>query len=374
MIRIVADDKIPFLRGALEQHAQVDYLPGRAIARHHLENFDALIVRTRTRCDEKLLKGTAVKYIATATIGHDHIDKEYCLSNGIQWTNAPGCNAGSVAQYIASALAYIIHRKKTRFEDLTLGIIGAGRIGSRIEEMAHVLGIPTLVNDPPRERAEEPGPFVSLEHILQHADIITMHVPLNLQGEDKTFHLAGKHFFESMKPGTWFINSSRGEVHQTQELTMALQSGHLGGAILDVWENEPLIDPELLKAAQIATPHIAGYSLDGKANGTAMCVRAISQYFQLGLEGWHPEDLPVPRDPLIRLNCKDLTPEEVFYHLAFSTYNIQEDAQRLRLDPAGFESHREQYPVRREARAYQVSLEHCSEEIRKMTKGLGFKC
>lgn len=372
MIRIVADDKIPFLRGELEKHALVEYLPGKEIASHHLKNANALIVRTRTQCNENLLKGTTVRYIATATIGHDHIDKEYCLSKGIRWTNAPGCNASSVSQYIASALAHIIQKQKASFGNLTLGIIGAGRIGSRIEVMARVLGIPTLVNDPPRERAEGSGSFVSLDELLRQSDIITMHVPLNLHGEDKTFHLANDTFFSKMKPGAWFINSSRGEASDTAALLQTLQSGHLGGAIIDVWENEPEINRELLDIADVATPHIAGYSLDGKANGTALCIQAISRYFNLGMDGWKPKSIPAPQNPLIRLDCKGMSREEIFHHLAFSTYNILEDSDRLRRSPGHFEKHREQYPVRREARAYRASLQHCGEETRKMVKGLGF--
>ncbi|MFO7978002.1 MAG: 4-phosphoerythronate dehydrogenase, partial [Bacteroidales bacterium] len=354
-------------------HAIVEYIPGREIARRHLKNANALMVRTRTRCDKDLLDGTAVRYIATATIGHDHIDTEYCRSRGIRWTNAPGCNASSVAQYISSALAYIIGKSNASFEELTLGIIGAGRIGSRIEVMARIAGMTTLVNDPPRERTEKTGNFVSLDELLKRSDIITMHVPLNLQGEDKTFHLADRNFFGNMKPGAWFINTSRGKVHETSAVLEVLHAGHLSGAILDVWENEPDINLELLRIADIGTPHIAGYSLDGKANGTAMCVQAISRYFNLGMDGWKPKDIPAPQNPVIRINCKGMSKEKIFYHLALNSYNILEDSNRLRVSPEQFETFREQYPVRREAKAYQVNLEDCNEESRQLVKRLGFR-
>jgi erythronate-4-phosphate dehydrogenase len=373
MIRIVADENIPFLKGALEPVAQVEYLPGSQISNHHLKDAHALIVRTRTRCNEALLHGSPVKFIATATIGFDHIDTAFCLSRGIRWNNAPGCNANSVKQYIASALAYIISEKRARFGDLTLGIVGAGRIGSRVEVMARILGIRTLVNDPPRERQEGSRGFTPLDELLEQADIITMHVPLNPTGPDKTHHLADKAFFQKMKKGAWFINSSRGEVHHTPALLEALHTGKPGGAILDVWEEEPDINRDLLAAAAIATPHIAGYSADGKANGTAMSVQAVSRFFGLGLDCWRPKNIPPPHKPDIRLSCQNKSPEEVFAILSSETYNIMEDSNRLRQSPETFEAQREHYPNRRESLAYHVILEGATEPCAEMIYKLGFR-
>lgn len=373
MIRIVADHKIPFLQGALEPFAHVEYLPGREISNPHLKDADALLVRTRTRCDEKLLKGSSVKFIATATIGHDHIDADYCQQHGIRWINAPGCNAGSVQQYVASAIAYIIGFKKADFSELTLGIIGAGHIGSKVQSLAETLGIKCLLNDPPRQRMESKGEFTALDELLIKSDIVSLHVPLNLQGTDKTLHMADAGFFSKMKKEAWFINTARGEVHHTSSLLEALESRQLEGAILDVWEKEPFIDPQLLKAAAIATPHIAGYSLDGKANGTVRCVQAISRFFNLGIDNWRPESIPLPANPVLSFDCRNISPEELFSRLTLSTYDPREDSYRLKQSPLDFEVLREDYPVRREARAFRVFLENKSAECHRLVQQLGFQ-
>lgn len=373
MIRIVADNKIPFLKGAFTGIASIDYLPGNQITNKHLKDADALIVRTRTLCDEALLKETAVRFIATATIGHDHIDSIWCSKNNISWINAPGCNAGSVRQYIASALAFIIKEENRQFKDITLGIIGAGHVGSRVLEMATSLGIKCLVNDPPRASAEGPEGFVPLEELLAQSDIVTLHTPLSLSGEYRTFHMADKSFFERMKKGAWFINTSRGEVHSTQALVQALISKQLSGAVIDVWENEPHISSLLLGLGSITTPHIAGYSLDGKANGTAMSVQAISRFFKLGLDSWRPQNIPPPPHPMIRLSGREKSPEHIFYGLSMKSYDIIQDSDNLKQFPERFETFREEYPVRREPHAHQVRMNNCPVEYRKLIETLGYK-
>lgn len=354
MIKIVADNKIPFLAGVLEMVAKVEYLPGAMISHKHLLDADALMVRTRTRCDASLLEGTPVKFIASATIGHDHIDKEYCRKKGISWTNAQGCNAGSVVQYVSAALAHIFVKKKSPFGEITLGVIGAGNVGSRLIKVAETLGIKTLVNDPPRERTEGSEGFCSLDALLAASDIVTLHVPLNMAGPDKTFHMANKVFFKKMKPGAWLINSSRGEVTETKALVRALQSGKLEGTIIDVWENEPDIDRELLSLVTIATPHIAGYSADGKANGTSMSVQAISRHFGLGLDEWRPQTIPLPEKATLSLSAKAKIKEETFCELSLQAYDILADDLALRLKPETFEKLRGDYPIRREPHALKV--------------------
>ena len=209
-LTIIADHKIPFLRGVIEPHAVVEYLPADKITRQAIMKADALIIRTRTKCKELLLKGTPVKYIATATIGHDHIDSDYCRIAGISWSNAPGCNASSVMQYLASALAHITLTDHKRFDDYCIGIIGAGHVGTRVMHLAQVLGMKVLINDPPRERAEGPAGFTELNDLLEQSDIVSMHMPLFYHGPYKSFHLANTLFFDAMKPGTWFINTARG--------------------------------------------------------------------------------------------------------------------------------------------------------------------
>jgi erythronate-4-phosphate dehydrogenase len=346
-MKIIIDDKIPFIRGIFEPFASVEYLPGGAITKGQLKDAEVLIVRTRTRCDRNLLEGTAVRFIATATIGFDHIDTNYCQEQGIRWTNAPGCNSGSVAQYIASALIAISRRSGFQLKDKTLGIIGVGHVGSKVAKVGELLGMKVLLNDPPRARAEGNAGFTDLETLLRMSDIVTIHVPLNRNGYDKTFHLAGSGFLAKMKPGAILINSSRGEVVHEQEILRSTEiSDH--PLILDVWENEPTINRELLAITAIATPHIAGYSADGKWNATRMAATAAAGF--LGIDpGLLPSPLgEVPPPP------GGQSIEEYLY----STYDILSDDNRLRQSPETFEDQRNHYPIRREFQITTSSHHH----------------
>lgn len=373
MIRIVADDKIPFLEGTLEPFAEITYLPGKSITRESLMKADALLIRTRTKCTESLLKGTPVKYIATATIGFDHIDTGYCDKHKIKWTNAPGCNSSSVQQYITASLLKLSRDHQFNLRDKTIGIVGVGNVGSKVEHVARTLGMKVLLNDPPRARKEGGKDFVLFGNILYESDIITAHVPLNIVGEDKTYHLFNSRSFKKMKKGTWFINSSRGEVADTLSLKNSLSSGKLGGAIIDVWENEPDIDLELMGKTFISTPHIAGYSTDGKANGTAMVVNSLCEYFNLPLKDWYPEDVPLPLITEISIDCKGKSDHEIVAQAVFSAYNIEEDDMRLRFSPADFEKQRGEYPLRREFTSYTINLKSGNKKVLLMLKALGFK-
>lgn len=373
MIRIVADDKIPFLAGALEPFAEVVFMPGKLITREVLMNTDALLIRTRTKCTESLLKDTKVRFIGTATIGFDHIDTKYCERHNIVWTNAPGCNSSSVQQYITSALLKLSRDHHFNLKEKTIGIVGVGNVGSKVEKIARILGMNVLLNDPPRARKEGSSDFVKLGNILYESDIITVHVPLNTFGTDKTYHLFNSKSFKNMKDGTWFFNSSRGEVTDTASLKTSLGSGKLGGAVIDVWENEPDIDLELMSETYIATPHIAGYSTDGKANGTAMVVNSLCSFFELPLKNWYPEDVPVPFNREIFINGKGKKDEEIIREAVHATYNIEEDDNRLRFSPADFEKQRGDYPLRREFTAFSVKLEGCSAASHNALKAMGFK-
>jgi erythronate-4-phosphate dehydrogenase len=372
-MKIVADDKIPFLEGVLEPYADVFYLSGRNISRDIVKDADALLIRTRTKCNHNLLEGTAVKFIGTATIGFDHIDIQYCRKHNIHWTNAPGCNSSSVQQYIAAALLCIANESCFELNDKTLGIIGVCNVGSKVERFARTLGMNVLLNDPPRARIEGDKNFVTSDRILSDSDIITVHVPLNMEGEDKTWHLFNEKSFRKMKTGAWFINSSRGEVTDNLALKEALESGRLAGAVLDVWENEPDIDPELMEKVLIATPHIAGYSTDGKANGTAMVVNSLGKFFDLPLEEWYPDNIPLPSPSLITIDCKGKSDEEIIKEAVTFTYNICRDDIWLRNSPSDFEKLRGDYPLRREFTSYNISLKEGSERVQDMVKELGFK-
>jgi erythronate-4-phosphate dehydrogenase len=373
MIKIIADENIPFLKGALEPYAEVHYLPGKEFNRIIMKDADALLIRTRTKCTESILKDTNVRFIGTATIGFDHIDTQYCEKHKIKWTNAPGCNSSSVKQYIAAALLKMSSEFRFSLKDKTIGIIGVGNVGSKVEKFARSIGMNVMLNDPPRARREGDNNFHSLGTILYESDIVTAHVPLNVVGEDITYHLLNEKSFKKMKKGTWFINSSRGEVTDTIALKKSLISGKLGGSVLDVWENEPDLDLELMSKAFIATPHIAGYSTDGKANGTAMVVNSLCKYFDLPLKNWYPDNVPFPPVSVINIDATGKSDEDIIREAVIQTYNIDEDDTKLRFSPADFEKQRGGYPLRREFTSYSIDLKGGNKDIQKILKDIGFK-
>jgi len=372
-LSIVVDAKIPFIKGVLEPYADVVYLEGNRIDATTVKHADALIVRTRTRCDATLLDGSSVRFIATATIGTDHIDTCYCDAHGIAWTNAAGCNSGSVCQYVASVLAWLVMEKNVDLSSLTLGVVGCGHVGSKIARLGRLLKMKVLVNDPPLERLTHEGEFTSLENLLTASDIVTLHTPLTREGCDKTFHLIGEKELAMMKSDAWLINSSRGEVVDGEALYNTLTTRCLAGAVLDVWENEPDISADLLREVSLGTPHIAGYSADGKATATALSVRALSRFFELPLNDWSPARIPVPADPLLfQLDAAHKTDSELFSEAEMHTYNIAEDDKRLRQSLLDFENQRGSYPVRREFQAYTVHLRNAQKEDVRLLEQLGF--
>jgi erythronate-4-phosphate dehydrogenase len=372
-VKIIADDKIPFLKGALEPFTDVVYLPGKEITRDVIADADAMLIRTRTRCNENLLRGTSVRFIGTATIGYDHIDTLYCDMNNIRWTNAPGCNSSSVQQYIASALLTVASRFSDNLREKTLGIIGVGNVGSKVAKLGNILGMNVLLNDPPRARKEGDKEFVTFDRILREADIVTVHVPLIMSGENKTFHLFDNIAFEKMKNGSWFFNTSRGEVVDTAALKNVLDTFKLRGAVIDVWEHEPDVDQELLSKIFLATPHIAGYSTDGKANGTAMVVNSLSSFFNLPFDNWYPDNVPPPSFPEIVIDGKAKTDDDIINKAVFHTYSIKEDDKKFRNSPPTFEKQRGDYPLRREFPSYSVNLANSSEDVRTALSKMGFK-
>ncbi len=373
MIRIVADDKIPFLKGALEDVAELVYLPGASIGRADLLEADALITRTRTKCNRALLEGTKIRFIASATIGHDHIDKAYCKQAGIIWTNAPACNSSSVEQYIVSTLLFLAVNQGLELGQSCLGLVGVGNVGKRVARVAQLLGMKLLLNDPPRARTEGGEGFVDLDRICAEADVISFHVPLNMEGPDRSFHLADRAFFERCKPGCVLINSSRGPVVDGRALLSAIQSGQVGSAVLDVFEHEPQIEAGLLEALCLATPHIAGYSLDGKAKGTSMSVQAVSRFFGLGLDKWVPENVPEPPAALLLGDAGREEGVRLLWSLYRRCYDVSADDQRLRENPGSFEHLRGAYPFRREAPAYRVKLFGDDGSQAELLRALGFK-
>ena len=367
-VKIVADDKIPFLHGVLEQAGcEVVYLPGKETDKSVLADADAVITRTRTKCNAAMLSGSKVKIAATATIGLDHFNTSELDELGISWCNAPGCNSSSVAQYITSVI--------TAFGDYagkTIGVIGAGNVGSKVASRAAALGMNVLINDPPRAEKEGAEGFADLSEILEKADFITMHVPLEYNGKYPTYHMCGNEFFSALRKRPVFINSSRGEVVDTAALKEALKNEQVSRAAVDVWENEPEIDLELLEMAEISTPHIAGYSLDGKANGTIACVRAVAE--KLGLESlinWDCKDIvPLPEKGVEIIIPEGVCGVEAVKYAVQYTYNVMCDTACLKNEPHRFEELRGNYYIRREFPVFTVV--NADAETSAILKQLGF--
>ena len=336
-MKVVIDNKIPYIREAMEALAdEVVYLPGKEITASVVRDADALITRTRTQCNRQLLEGSKVRFIGTATIGFDHIDTEYCREAGITWSNCPGCNAGAVEQYLHSVLLLLQQEKQVELKDACLGIVGVGHVGSHILSLAERLGMRILLNDPPRADRGEEG-FVSLETLARKCDIITFHTPLERNGEYRTFHLADRAFFHSLRKKPYIINTSRGEVVETEAILEALDKGLIGGAVLDVWENEPHINLELLDKVFIGTPHIAGYSADGKANATRMVLEAFCRFFGKEMN-FH---IAAPEQP-----HREYDSDERVRQLQM--YNPHDDCDMLRAHPELFEQLRGDYVLRKE--------------------------
>lgn len=327
---VVADKYIPFLDGIIEPYAEVIYLDPQEINSETIKEADALFVRTRTRCDESLLKNSRVRFIATATIGYDHIDTHYCETNGIRWTNAPGCNAQGVCDYVEAALQEIEKRKLVPAQP-TIGIIGVGHVGSLVAKMAAKRGYRVLLNDPPRMEAEggllNREEWQSISTIQKEADVITFHTPLNRYGKYPTFHLCDRSFLDQCQSTAVIINAARGGVVDEQALLSTLNktdNRHI--AVLDTWEGEPRINKDLLNKVLIGTYHIAGYTLQGKVNATNMCLQAFCQHFQL-------PSLQIPQNSL------PLQPERQ------KEWILQVDKQ-LKANPEQFETLRETYRLR----------------------------
>ena len=347
-MKIVVDDKIPFIREAIAQiSTDVIYKPGIAISPDDIHDADALIIRTRTRCDETLLKGSKVSFIATATIGYDHLDIEYLKRAHITWTNCPGCNANSVGQYIHSCLLLLEKEKGYNLSKTTVGLVGVGHVGHAVIEAIRPLGVQILLNDPPQKealrKAGKPHEFfLKMEELQEKCDIISFHTPLITKGPYPTFHLANKTFFNALKKQPIIINTSRGAVVDNTDVLQALKDGIIRDAIIDTWENEPNINQELLNLIYIGTPHIAGYSADGKANATRMSLDALCRFFHIKAD--YRIAPPQPRNPIITAGSL----AEAYLQM----YDPRRDSEALKTHPEQFEKLRGDYPLRREKEAY----------------------
>lgn len=329
-MRVVIDAAIPYIKGVLEPYSEVIYLPAKEITANIVRNTDALIIRTRTKCDKALLEGSAVKFIATATIGTDHIDLDYCATHNIEVCSAPGCNARGVLQWVAAALRHITILDRRAPESYTLGVVGVGNVGSLVSKYARHWGFKVMECDPPR-KAREGGEFYTIEEIAKRCDIITLHTPL----DSTTRHLIDDALINITLHNAIIINASRGEVIDNKAISNSDRR-----YIFDVWEGEPNIEPDILQRATLATPHIAGYSVQGKANATSMVVNALARHFELPLTEWYPEGV------------KRTTPQLISWSElcdSISEYcNIEKESLSLKNSPQDFEYIRNSYSYREE--------------------------
>ncbi|MDR1552486.1 MAG: 4-phosphoerythronate dehydrogenase [Prevotellaceae bacterium] len=369
-MKIVIDDKIPFINGVFEPFADVVYKAGSEISRIDLLDAEALVTRTRTICDAKILKGTKVKLIASATIGFDHIDTDFCSRNNIAWANADGCNSSAVAQYVLAALLQISQQCNINLDKMTIGIIGVGNVGKKVETICRTLGMNVLLCDAPRKKNEKNMSFADIDKVAENADIISLHLPLNQVGEYKTYHLFNDKMFEMLKAKI-LINTSRGEIVETNALNSAIKNRKIAFTVVDVWENEPKINKILLSLVNLATPHIAGYSLEGKAAGTTMAVQAISKFFNLGLENWQVKNLPEVEQKII-VDCCDKSVINVLQDIIKSVYNIMLDNDLLKQNVDDFEELRSNYRLRREFASYKIFAKNLTDEQKKILNLLDF--
>lgn len=334
-MKIVIDDAIPFIKDRLPKHVETVYIPGSEITADKIKNVDALIVRTRTRCDSSLLEGSDVRLVATATIGTDHIDMDWCEKNGISVRSAPGCNAPGVAQYVFSSL----FKSGFDLKNDILGVVGHGNVGSTVVSWARKMGIKILVNDPPRkERGERDQEYKELSELLHTCDAVTLHVPFTKSGHYPTYHLIGEKEIGMMKPGTILINSSRGGVVEEKALKSALKDKRIK-AVTDVWQNEPHIDRELSQLCLISTPHIAGYSEEGKKRATRMVLEALRDVLHISTD-------------LSGLECVPEDGRIITKELILSSYDPQKDHDELTGNPLRFEALRNNYQYRHEPLFY----------------------
>ncbi|MDE6542642.1 MAG: 4-phosphoerythronate dehydrogenase [Muribaculaceae bacterium] len=344
--RIVYDEKVPYVAEVLGDKCELVALPAGEITRESAADADGLIIRTRTRADRNLLEGARCKIVATATIGMDHIDREWCERAGIRVANAPGCNAPAVAQWVFAAIASITDRPESR----VLGVVGAGHVGSIVAKWGESMGMKVLVCDPPRARKEGSEGFCDLATIAEKADIITFHTPLTKEGEDATYHLAGERFFNALRRKPYILNAARGPVTDTRAMLDALDNGKIAGVMIDCWEGEPEIDRELLERAIVATPHIAGYSLEGKIRATAMAAREIGKVL-LPEDNAETDMSHIARDADGRwINVPQGAADGVTMRSVAESYDIAADTARLKRSPEEFENLRNNYALRHEVK------------------------
>ena len=373
-MRILADENIPMLE-VFARHGQLRRVAGRSLDRAVLADAEVLLVRSVTQVDQALLAGSQVKFVGTCTIGTDHLDLQYLTQQGIGWASAPGCNARGVVDYVLGALLTLAERDGVDLSKRCYGVVGAGQVGQRLVQVLRGLGWQVLVCDPPRQQAEG-GDYVDLATVLERCDVVSLHTPLTQQGEHPTFHLLGAEQLQSLQQGSWLINASRGAVVDNQALKQLLTQRHDLRVALDVWEGEPQVDAELAQRCDIASAHIAGYSLDGKIRGTSQIYQAFCQHFALA----DSAAIEFPAQTLLAMELAAHTPvEEALRVICRAVYDPRSDDAAFRLSLQGdaltrraaFDQVRKNYPVRREIPDLQVRVNQPAVELQQMLQALG---
>jgi erythronate-4-phosphate dehydrogenase len=373
---LIVDENIAYAQQAFSDFGNVKFVDGRSLTNSDVKDADILIIRSVTKVDEQLLQNSRIKFVGTATIGTDHVDLKYLKKNNIFFADAKGCNADSVAEYVFTALLEIASGKNISLREKTIGVVGIGNIGSRVVRLAESLGMKVLKNDPPLERQGIGKNYVSLNEILK-ADIITLHVPLTFDSIDKTFHLLNEKKLEQIKKDAIIINTSRGAVIDNSALLNETKKKDFS-LVLDVWENEPSISIGLLEQTEVATPHIAGYSLEGKVNGTKLIYDSLCNFLKIK-SSWQPE-FPVIKNNQLKLKNAD-TDEKKLCELFSSCYDIESDSLRLKEitkfnhneQARYFDFLRKSYPMRREFSNFLVTLTENEEHLKSVLESFRFK-
>jgi erythronate-4-phosphate dehydrogenase len=379
-MKILVDENIPYGREAFASLGEVTTMAGRAMDVSAVAAADLLMVRSITKVNASLLDGSKVRFVATATIGEDHIDKAYLAERGIGFSSAPGCNANSVGQYITSALMALSDRFELDLSGMSLGIVGVGNVGKRVLAKASALGLTCVLNDPPLARETGDAKYRPLDEVFG-CDIVTLHVPLTKEGEDATYHLADETFIRSLTPGAILLNSSRGPVADGEAVKRALDDGHLRACVLDVWEGEPRVDAELLRKVFIGTPHIAGYSFDGKVNGTRQIYEAACAFLGESAK-WDPSPLlPEPECPRVTVDGTRTDTQVAIRDAVYAVYDVARDDKAMRAilgapeeeRGALFDRLRKEYPRRREFFNTVAKVTPGNPELERILSGIGFQ-
>ena len=374
---IVADENIPLLDAFFAGFGEIRRVPGRAIDRATVEQADVLLVRSVTNVNRALLEGSKVRFVGTCTIGTDHLDLDYFRQAGITWSSAPGCNARGVVDYVLGSLLTLAEIEGADLTQRTYGVVGAGEVGGRLVKVLQGLGWNVLVCDPPRQAAEG-GDYVSLEQIIEQCDVISLHTPLDKQGPQSTWHLFDKNRLNQLKPGAWLINASRGPVVDNAALRQVLLEREDLQAVLDVWEGEPEVDVALAELCVLATPHIAGYSLDGRQRGTAQIYQALCEFLGQPEQVSLNDLLPAPWLSAVTLNA-DSDPAWALAMLCRGVYDPRRDDANFRRSLVGnvseqraaFDALRKHYPLRREIDGLKVRVEGDSSALQRIVAALG---